>query len=87
MEAFVLVQTEAKGRELIADELRSIPGIVWADDLRGPYDAIARVQADSRQDFLGRVVADVRKVPGVTRALPAPVVDSVVEASVSDEAA
>jgi DNA-binding Lrp family transcriptional regulator len=87
LEAYVLVQTETKGREPVADELRAIPDIVWAEDLRGPYDAIARVRADSRQDLLRRVLEEVRKVPGVTRALPAPLARPVVEAPAANEAA
>lgn len=87
MEAYLLIQTESKGRTPVAAELRTIPGIVWADDLRGPYDAIARARAGSSQDLVRRVVPEVRRVPGVTRALPSPLVHPIMDASAPDEAA
>jgi DNA-binding Lrp family transcriptional regulator len=43
--------------------------VEWADDLAGPYDVIARVEA-SGLDELGRLVASrIQVVGGVTRTL------------------
>jgi DNA-binding Lrp family transcriptional regulator len=87
LEAYLLIQTQSKGQTPVAAELRSIPGIVSAHDLRGPYDAIARARAGSREDLVQRVVTEVRRVPGVTRALSAPLVRPILDASAPDEAA
>ena len=56
MTAYVLVQTATQdGR--IANLLRRVPGIVFAEDVRGPYDALALVRSDvgtpSRRSWIG----------------------------------
>jgi len=52
-----------------------IAGVVVADDVTGPYDVIARVEADSI-DELGRlVVTHVQSIAGLTRTLTCPVVN------------
>ena len=45
-----------------------------ADDLSGPYDAIAIASASSARDLFDRVLPEIRELPGVTQALPAPLV-------------
>jgi hypothetical protein len=70
MTAYVLVQTATQdGR--IADLLRRVPGIVLAEDVRGPYDALALVRSDVGFEA---IVDRVRGLPGVTHALAAPLV-------------
>jgi DNA-binding Lrp family transcriptional regulator len=68
LSAYVLVQTEV-GRAGPAQAIRAIDGVQWADDLAGPYDVIARIQAPGL-DELGRLVAArIQAVDGVTRTL------------------
>ena len=70
MTAYVLVQTATQdGR--IAKLLRRLPGIVFAEDVRGPYDALALVRSDAGFEA---IVDRVRGLPGVTHALAAPLV-------------
>jgi DNA-binding Lrp family transcriptional regulator len=71
LEAFVLIQTEM-GREPIAHQLLRLPGIVSAEDLSGAYDAIARARSSSTRHLVEQVIGEIRKLPGVTRVLPAP---------------
>ncbi|HZD67612.1 MAG TPA: Lrp/AsnC ligand binding domain-containing protein [Actinomycetes bacterium] len=68
--AYVFIQTEVgKAAGSAARAIRTIDGVEWADDLAGPYDVIARVEA-SRLDELGRLVASrIQVVGGVTRTL------------------
>jgi hypothetical protein len=68
--AYVLIQTEVgKSAGAAARAIRTVDGVEWAEDLAGPYDVIARVQAPGL-DELGRlVVASVQVVAGVTRTL------------------
>jgi hypothetical protein len=47
-----------------------------AEDLTGAYDAIALVQADSTLSLMDAVIGEIRRLPGVTRALPAPWIGS-----------
>jgi hypothetical protein len=83
-QAYVLVQTQPQANG-IARDLLTIPGVVLAEDLRGPYDAIAFADTDVSGRGLDRVVADIRTLPGVTRALSAPLGNGTVIAT--DEAA
>lgn len=75
MQAYVLIQTEVNGRP-IADALRDVPGVLDADDLSGPFDAIALAAADSIRALGDQVVAEIQRIPGVIRALSAPLVGS-----------
>ena len=73
--AYVLIQTEVGKAAGVATLLREIAGVVVADDVTGPYDVIARVEADSI-DELGRlVVTPVQSIEGLTRTLTCPVVN------------
>jgi DNA-binding Lrp family transcriptional regulator len=73
--AYVLIQTEVGRAAGVATLLREIAGVVVADDVTGPYDVIARVEADSI-DELGRlVVTHVQSIAGLTRTLTCPVVN------------
>jgi hypothetical protein len=56
----------------IARALKGVSGVIMAEDLQGPYDAIALTGADSRGRSLDGVVADIRSIPGVIRALAVP---------------
>jgi hypothetical protein len=71
MTAYVLVQTATQdGR--IANLLRRVPGIVFAEDVRGPYDALALVRSDAGGDTFQAIVDQIRGLPGVIHALAAP---------------
>ena len=71
MTAYVLVQTATQdGR--IANLLRKVPGIVFAEDVRGPYDALALVRSDADGDTFESIVDQIRGLPGVIHALAAP---------------
>lgn len=85
LKTYVLIQTQP-GSGSIAATLQTIPGVELAQDLRGPYDAIALAHADTRPRALQGVLAQIRKLPGIVRAVAAPVVHSHEEFP-SDEAA
>jgi len=71
----VLIQTEVGKAAGVARQIREISGVVLAEDVTGPYDVIARVEADSI-DELGRlVVSHVQLIEGITRTLTCPVVN------------
>ena len=73
--AYVLIQAEVGKAAGVATQMRQMPGVVVADDVTGPYDVIARVEADSI-DELGRlVVSHVQLIEGITRTLTCPVVN------------
>jgi DNA-binding Lrp family transcriptional regulator len=69
LSAYVLVQTEVGKVAHVAQALNDLDGVELAEDITGPYDVIARIQAPSL-DQLGRlVVFRIHVVDGVTRTL------------------
>ena len=78
MTAYVLVQTATQdGR--IANLLRKVPGIVFAEDVRGPYDALALVSSGAGGDSFQAIVDQIRGLPGVIHALAAPLARETVQ--------
>jgi DNA-binding Lrp family transcriptional regulator len=73
--AYVLIQTEVGKAAQVADEIRAIAGVVSADDVTGPYDVIARAEAESMDDLGKMVVSRVQMIDGITRTLTCPVVN------------
>ena len=74
LSAYVLIQTEVGKVAHVAQALSDLDGVQLAEDLAGPYDVIARVQAPGL-DQLGRLVAfRIQVVDGVTRTLTCTVV-------------
>ena len=73
--AYILIQTEVGKAAQVASEVGDIDGVVSAEDVTGPYDVIARAEADT-VDELGRmVVSKVQMIDGITRTLTCPVVN------------
>jgi DNA-binding Lrp family transcriptional regulator len=69
LSAYVLIQTKVGKAGQVARALSDLDGVQVAEDITGPYDVIAGVQA-SGMDELGRlVVARIRAADGVTRTL------------------
>jgi DNA-binding Lrp family transcriptional regulator len=69
LSAYVLVESEVGKVARVAQAIRDLDGVRLAEDLAGPYDVIANVQA-SRFDELGRlIVFRIQALDGVTRTL------------------
>jgi DNA-binding Lrp family transcriptional regulator len=67
LSAYVLIETEVGKVAHVAQALTKLDGVQLAEDLAGPYDVIANVQAPSL-DELGRLVASQMQVlDGVSR--------------------
>ena len=72
--AYVLIQTDVGKAGLVAQQVRSIQGVVVADGVTGPYDVIARAEAPSMNDLGRMVVKDMQRIEGITRTITCPVV-------------
>jgi DNA-binding Lrp family transcriptional regulator len=73
VEAYVLIQAEVGRSAGVADAVRKIRGVRFADVVTGPYDVVVRAEA-AEIDGLGKlIVANVQAVVGVTRTLTCPV--------------
>ena len=65
--AYILIQTEVGKSGVVLQTVGELAGVVNAEDVTGPYDVIARVEAAS-VDELGRVVISrIQEVPHITR--------------------
>ena len=74
VQAYILIQSEVGMAASVAERIARITGVTLAEDVTGPYDVIARVEARN-VDELGRlVIAKIQDVPGITRTLTCTVV-------------
>jgi DNA-binding Lrp family transcriptional regulator len=72
--AYILIQTEVGKAAQVADEVGNIEGVVSAEDVTGPYDVIARSEANTVDELGKMVVSRVQMIAGITRTLTCPVV-------------
>ena len=45
--AYILIQTEVGKAADVATQVRAVPGVAEADDVTGPYDVIAKADAET----------------------------------------
>ena len=74
MIAYLLIQTQAGKAAMVAVALRGLPGVSETASLAGPYDAIARAQAQDIDELAMLVASRVQSLDGVTRTMTCPVV-------------
>ena len=74
VQAYILIQTEVGKAAQVAKEVRDIAGVAEAEDVTGPYDVIARAEADTVDELGKMVVSRVQMIDGITRTLTCPVV-------------
>jgi DNA-binding Lrp family transcriptional regulator len=74
VQAYILIQTEVGKAASVAEQIAGISGVTLAEDVTGPYDVIARVEAQNVDDLGRLVIAKLQDVPGITRTLTCTVV-------------
>jgi DNA-binding Lrp family transcriptional regulator len=74
VQAYILIQTEVGQAAEVAREIAQLAGVTLAEDVTGPYDVIARVEAPSMDELGHLVVARIQDVKGITRTLTCTVV-------------
>lgn len=74
VQAYILIQSEVGKAAAVAGQIRDISGVTLAEDVTGPYDVIARVEAPNVDDLGRLVIAKLQEVPGITRTLTCTVV-------------
>ena len=74
VQAYILIQTEVGKAATVAETIAGISGVTLAEDVTGPYDVIARVEARNVDELGKLVIARVQEVPGITRTLTCTVV-------------
>jgi DNA-binding Lrp family transcriptional regulator len=73
--AYILIQTEVGKAGDVAHQIRELEGVTEADDVTGPYDVVARAEADTMDDLGRMVLSKVQMIGGITRTLTCPVVN------------
>ena len=72
--AYILIQTEVGKAAEVAAEVGTIDGVASSEDVTGPYDVIARAEANTVDELGKMVVSGVQMIAGITRTLTCPVV-------------
>jgi DNA-binding Lrp family transcriptional regulator len=67
LSAYVLIETEVGKVAHVAQAITKLDGVQLAEDLAGPYDVIAKVQAPSLDELGRRVASQIHVQDGVTR--------------------
>ena len=73
--AYILIQTEVGKAAQVAHQIRELEGVTEADDVTGPYDVVAKAEADTMDDLGKMVLSKVQMIGGITRTLTCPVVN------------
>lgn len=75
VQAYILIQTEVGKSAAVTEAVSGISGVIAAQDVTGPYDCIARVEAGSVDELGKLVIARIQETPGITRTLTCTVVN------------
>jgi DNA-binding Lrp family transcriptional regulator len=67
--AYILIQTGAGQAAIVAAALRDVPGVSEAASLAGPYDVIARAQAQDLDQLARLVTSRVQALDGVRQTM------------------
>ena len=74
MRAYVLIQVAVGSSADVVQALSAAEGVVSADAVAGPYDAIAMVESASIDGLGQLVVSSIHAIVGVSRTLTCPIV-------------
>ena len=69
----MLIQTEVGRAEVVAKQLATLPGVLTAEFVTGPYDVIVRIGADTLERMEADIVPSVQQTTGITRTLTCPI--------------
>lgn len=73
--SYILIQVEMGKAADVANAIRDIDGVLFADIATGPYDIIAKASAETMDDLGRLVVGKIEMVSGITRTLTCPVIN------------
>ncbi len=74
VQAYILIQTDVGRAASVAEAIAALDGVALAEDVTGPYDVIARVEAQTVDELGKLVIARIQDVEGITRTLTGTVV-------------
>jgi DNA-binding Lrp family transcriptional regulator len=71
--AYILIQTEVGKAAHVTEQVREIDGITAVDPVTGPYDIVARAEADDLDLLAKGTVMPMQELDGITRTLTCPI--------------
>ncbi|MDE9367846.1 Lrp/AsnC ligand binding domain-containing protein [Luteipulveratus sp. YIM 133132] len=74
VQAYILIQTDVGKASSVATDVAAIEGVALSEDVTGPYDVIARIEAKTVDELGKLVIAKIQDVPGITRTLTCTIV-------------
>jgi DNA-binding Lrp family transcriptional regulator len=75
VQAYILVQVDVGKSNEVAKSINSIPGVMNAEHVTGPYDVVVRAEAKDMDQLAKVVLTKIQSVPGITRTLTCPIVN------------
>ncbi|HEX6471979.1 MAG TPA: Lrp/AsnC ligand binding domain-containing protein [Streptosporangiaceae bacterium] len=72
--AYILIQAEVGKAARVADQVAAVPGVTATVGVTGPYDVIARAEAQDADELGNLVVAGIQRIEGITHTLTCPIV-------------
>ena len=73
LDVYVLMQTQLSKTAIVAELVRTVPGVSETEIVTGPYDVVARAQAHD-MNKLAKEVTQIQALPGVTRTVTCTIV-------------
>jgi DNA-binding Lrp family transcriptional regulator len=71
--AYILIQTEGGKAGQVCSEIAGIEGVVAVDAVSGPYDIVAKAEAEDLDLIAKGTVMPIQSLDGITRTLTCPV--------------
>jgi DNA-binding Lrp family transcriptional regulator len=71
--AYILIQTEVGKAAHVTEQVRDIDGIKAVDPVTGPYDIVARAEAEDLDLLAKGTVMPMQELEGITRTLTCPI--------------
>ena len=71
--AYILIQTEVGKAGQVTAQVKGIDGVIAVDPVTGPYDIVARAQADDLDLLAKGTVMPMQELEGITRTLTCPI--------------
>lgn len=65
--AYVLIEIQGGKTKEVVGAIRKLEGVVSADAVTGPYDAIVTVEGDTLYEIGGLVTTKIHPISGISR--------------------
>jgi len=75
VKSYVLLTIEIGKAESVIEALEQIPGVIRADAVTGPYDAIVYIEANDLGELTRKILHDIHNIDGVIDTTTAIVVE------------